>query len=175
MGHEFEEAAARWRTDDAIERRRAERLARDFDESAMEWIAVLVAAAESGAEVLARCDDDRPVRCRVEGIGVDVVVARGPRGEDLLLALSHLRSISIPGAPPLATGLDEPPEAALRLVEVLAEWAGERRRVTVRCGDHSHVGTLRAVGVDVVSLRSDTGDVVYLRAESVSVISSSES
>ncbi len=175
MGDDIEREISDWAVDEAARHRRAERLARDFGVTAMEWASVLVAAAESHADVVMVLDDGRARRCRVMSVGDDVVEARTDGSVEMLVALDKICSVTVAGTPLLATGLDEPPIRRTRLIDLAARWAESRPRVTVTVGTTIRTGTLASVGLDVLSLATDNGEISYVRAGSVSVIASSES
>jgi hypothetical protein len=63
-------------------------------------------------------------------------------------------------------------ELGVRLVDVLAQAAATRPRVTVVAGSTSLAGDLWAVGTDVLTVRTDGAPgVAYVRSPSVSEIS----
>lgn len=149
-------------------------MARDFDASAMEWRGLLIAAAELDLEVTLHVAGGHDHHCRIDVVGLDVLAATSRRGNNLLIRISEVSRLSLPGGA-LNAGLDEPHTDGPTLLELAEEWAGQRRRVTVSAGVTTTQGTLAAVGVDMLSLIGDNGRVSYVRAESVSVIASSES
>ena len=60
----------------------------------------------------------------------------------------------------------------MRLVDVLAQAAGQRPRVSVQAGATAVVGDLQAVGRDVLTVRADGGaGAVYVALASVSEVS----
>jgi len=60
----------------------------------------------------------------------------------------------------------------VRLADVLAQAAGQRPRVSVQAGAASVTGDLRAVGTDVLTVRTDgAAGLVYVRLLSLSEVS----
>jgi hypothetical protein len=77
-----------------------------------------------------------------------------------------------PARPPTGPG-DREGGLGVTLVEVLAQAVAVRPRVAVVLGAVTVVGQLRAVGADVLSVKTDTepGGLSYSRLSSVSEIS----
>ncbi|MEQ1786455.1 MAG: hypothetical protein ABL966_05335 [Acidimicrobiales bacterium] len=117
---------------------------------------VLVDLAERGTALSVSTTRGRRHHGRIEVIGADFVALRGPGGGEVLLALAAVASVRT--APLVETaGGERVVTTALRLTEVLAELTAERARVVIATGDGTEavVGELRAVGYDVVTIRTD--------------------
>lgn len=117
---------------------------------------VLVDLAERGTTLAVSTTRGRRHHGRLEVIGADFVALRGPGGAEVLLALAAVASVrTAPLVEP--AGGERVVTTALRLTEVLAELTAERARVVIVTGDGADavVGELRAVGYDVVTIRTD--------------------
>lgn len=117
---------------------------------------VLVDLAERGTTLAVSTTGGRRHHGRLQVIGADFVALRGPSGAEVLLALAAVASVrTAPLVEP--AGGERVVTTALRLTEVLAELTAERARVVIVAGDGTDavVGELRAVGYDVVTIRTD--------------------
>lgn len=117
---------------------------------------VLMDLAERGTAVALSTAGGRRHHGRVEVLGADFVALRLAAGGEVLLALSALTSVRTAPRSDTAVG-ERVVTTELRLVEVLAELAAERARVLLVPTDAtaSVTGELRAVGQDVVTVRTD--------------------
>jgi hypothetical protein len=131
--------------------------------------------AERGRPVLVHLHNGRLHRGAVAGVGADFAVVRATSGRDVIVALAALASVrTLPGEPP-TTGDRFRPTAAT-LAETLVALGDERARVMVVGADprQAIVGELRAVGRDVLTIRSE-GGTAYVVLASVAEISLVES
>jgi hypothetical protein len=133
---------------------------------------VLLALAERGETVVLTTVTGRRHRGVVAGVGVDFAALRVPAGTTTLVALAGLCDVRLVEGARLTTG-DGGGRGALgvRLIDVLAQAAGQRPRVAVQAGAASVVGDLRSVGSDVLTLRTDAGALVYVGLASMSEVS----
>ena len=169
------EGLERWAADararEAADARVRERWLRAQAEEEATLAGVLLALAERRAAVMLSTVPGRRHRGVVSGVGVDFAVLRGEGGTSTLVALGAIADVRVVdgGRGAHTTGA----EAALgvRLADVLAQAAGQRPRVAVQAGATAIVGDLRAVGSDVLTVRSDAAGVVYVGLASVSEIS----
>ena len=174
---ELERWAADARARDAADARVRERWLRAQAEEDASLDGVLVALAEREAAVVLTTVEGRRHRGLVAGVGVDFCALRAPGGATTLVALyalSDVRTVDAHGRRrPAATGAGRAPASlGVRLVDVLAQAAGQRPQVSVHAGAAAVVGDLWAVGSDVLTLRTDgVAGVAYVRLASVSEIS----
>jgi hypothetical protein len=174
------EGLERWAADararEAAEARVRERWLRSQAEEGASLAGILLALAERRETVVLETVAGGRHRATVTGVGVDFVALEGPAGVRILVALAAVADVRViedearRSAPP-ATGQDD---AALgvRLADVLAQAAGQRPRLSVRAGAATVVGDLRAVGDDVLTLRTDgAAGLVYVSLASTSDIS----
>jgi hypothetical protein len=92
----------------------------------------------------------------VDVLGADFAALRTRAGSEVLLAVAGITSVRTAPLEQLAIG-ERVVTTELRLGEVLAELTAERTRVLLVSGDggDSVVGELRAVGYDMVTVRTD--------------------
>ena len=170
---DLERWAADARAREAAEARVRERWLRAQAEEEASLGGVLLALAERRATVVASTRSGRRHRGMVTGVGLDFAVVEGGAGTATLLVLAALAEFRVvEGAPRRpTTGDAEGRELGVRLVDVLAQAAGQRPRVAVQAGQISVVGDLRAVGGDVLTLRTDAAALAYVGLASVSEVS----
>ena len=174
------EGLERWAADararEAAEARVRERWLRSQAEEGASLAGILLALAERRETVVLETLAGGRHRATVTGVGLDFVALEGPAGGRILVALAAVADVRVVedearrSAPP-ATGREE---AALgvRLADVLAQAAGQRPRLSVRAGAATVVGDLRAVGDDVLTLRTEgAAGLVYVSLASTSDIS----
>jgi hypothetical protein len=152
-------------------RQRERRLLQQAEEEAS-LAGTLLDLAERGTAVTVRTETGRAHRGLITTVAHDFVALRTDGGTDLLVRLAAVVVVR-PHAgerQPAATG-DRPAPSDARLVEVLAELAPDRTRVGITCRGVAErlAGELRAVGLDVVTLRldGDPGQLCYVQAQSV--------
>jgi len=180
---DLEQWAADARAREAADARVRERWLRAQAAEEASLAGVLLALAERRETVTLTTVHGRRHRGVVTGVGVDFVAVEVPAGTPTLVALAALADVRVveQGAAPgtrstaqAATTGDGPGQAAMgvRMGDVLAQAAGQRPRVAVHAGAASVVGELRAMGSDVLTLRTD-GDAraVYIGLASVSEVS----
>ena len=154
---------------------------------------VLLSLAEHEVAVVLTTVDGRRHYGQVGGVGVDFCALRAAGGATTLVALevlAEVRAVDPAGGRrrgPAASsgsgsasgsggagGEGEGSRASLGvgLADVLAQAAGQRPRVSVQAGAASVTGDLRAVGSDVLTVRTDgAAGAVYVRLASVSEVS----
>ncbi len=170
---DLERWAADARAREAADARVRERWLRSQAEEEASLAGVLLALAERRETVVATTVGGRRYRGAVTGVGVDFAALQAPGGTTTLLTLAGLADVrAVEDGRRLTTG-DGGGRGALgvRLGDVLAQAAGQRPRVAVQAGAASVVGDLRAVGSDVLTLRTDTAAIVYVGLASVSEVS----
>jgi hypothetical protein len=134
---------------------------------------VLLDLAERRAAIAVSTSGRRRHHGRVEVIGADFLSLRAATGPEVLLTLGSVTAVrTVPGADP-SVG-ERLVTTELRLAEVLSELAGERARVVLvpLDGTDAVAGELRAVGRDVVTVRTD-GDppaIAYVPLRSVAEV-----
>ncbi len=172
---DLEQWAADARAREAADARVRERWLRAQAAEEASLAGVLLALAERRETVVVTTGAGRRHRGVVTGVGVDFVVVELPAGTSTLVALAAVGDVRVAeeGARVATTG-DGPGTTSLgvRLGDVLAQAAGQRPRVAVYAGAASVVGELRAMGSDVLTVRTD-GDAraVYVPLTSLSEVS----
>lgn len=142
------------RAGDAGAARLRERWLRRQAEEGATLAGTLLDLAERGAPVSVRTTTGRTSHGSVVAVGSDFAVLRGEDGRDACLRLQAVAAVwpAVGERHVVATG-DRVAPLDLLLVEVLATLASDRPGVRVLAGGDVIVGELRAVGVDVVTLR----------------------
>ena len=136
--------------------RAQERWLRAAAEADATFVGVLVDLAERGAGVAISTRGGRRHHGRIEVIGADFVALHLPSGNEVLLTLEAVTSVRT--APLVdATVGEQVVRTAFRLADVLGELAAERSRALLVPidGVDAVAGELRAVGHNVVTVRSD--------------------
>lgn len=131
-----------------------------LDQDTMTLRGVLRAAAECGA--LARCVlQDGSIRHGLIGsVGVDVVELHDRSGAHVLISLTRVRSLRLPGSRLLATD-GEPSTQTLH--SCLVALADDRADVRLNLDGGGHEqGVLNTCGVDVAVLRTADRQLVYV-------------
>lgn len=152
--------------DAAADRRRQQSLRRQAAASGT-WRGTLVDLAERGVLVACSTGPGRSLRGRIGTIGLDFVGLTAPNGQRVLVALAAVGSVR----PEPGTGTtigDRRVTQDRTLAAALADLADEDRAVIVHtiAGD-AVSGTLRTVGVDVVSVRPAGAAEVYVALATV--------
>ena len=170
---DLERWAADARAREAADSRVRERWLRAQAEEEASLAGVLLALAERRETVVTTTVAGRRHRGVVTGVGVDFAVLRGRAGATTLLTLAGLADVRVVEEGRRLTTGDGGGRGSLgvRLGDVLAQAAGQRPRVAVQAGAVSVVGDLRAVGSDVLTLRTDAAAIVYVGLASVSEVS----
>ena len=177
---DLERWAADARAREAADARVRERWLRAQAEEEASLAGVLVALAERRETVVLTTGVGRRHRGVVAGVGLDFAALRAPAGTTTLVTLAGVGDVRVVEeatgrkAAPAATGApDERPGAlGVALVDVLGQAAGQRPRISVQTGAGVVVGDLRAVGRDVLTVRTDgAAGLVYVGLASVSEIS----
>jgi hypothetical protein len=187
---DLERWAADARAREAADARVRERWLRAQASEEASLAGVLLALAERRETVVVTTSTGRRHRGVVTGVGVDFVVVEVPAGTSTLVVLAAVGDVRVaaedggPASRVATTGASSSDRAGtsddglatttlgVRLGDVLAQAAGQRPRVTVHAGTTSVVGELRAMGGDVLTLRTD-GDAraVYVPLASLSEVS----
>ena len=169
---DLERWAADARAREAADARVRERWLRAQAEEEASLAGVLLALAERRETVVTTTSAGRRHRGVVTGVGVDFAVLQAVGGVTTLVTLAGLADVRVVEGTRVTTG-DDGGRGALGvgLTDVLAQAAGQRPRVAVQAGSASLVGDLRAVGSDVLTLRTDAGAMVYVGLGSVSEVS----
>lgn len=145
------------RAEDAARARTRERWLRQQTTEEARFAGTLVDLLERDARVNVRTTTGRIHHGTIAAVGLDFCVLRTLTGVDRYLALSGLGWVrpAEAGARP-ATG-DRPAPLDLRLAEIFGHLVDDRPRmlVFVRGDPEPIAGQLRAVGVDVLTLRLD--------------------
>ena len=170
---DLERWAADARAREAADARVRERWLRSQSEEEASLAGVLLALAERRETVVTTTAGGRRYRGVVSGVGVDFAVLQAPGGPTTLLTLAGLADVRVVEEGRRVTTGDggAPGALGVRLGDVLAQAAGQRPRVAVQAGAASVVGDLRAVGSDVLTLRTDAAAIVYVGLASVSEVS----
>jgi hypothetical protein len=178
----LERWAAEARAREAADARVRERWLRAQAEEAACFAEVALRLAERDEPVVATTTGGRRHRGRIAGVGTDFVAVVADAGQTTLLALhaiADVRGAAPARRAPTAAGEGEADvgravraELGVRLMDVLAQAAAARPRVSVVAGSAVVVGDLWAVGTDVLTVRPDgTAGAAYVRSPSVSEIS----
>ena len=156
---------------EAARARAQERTLRAVAESEATLAGVVVDLVEQRTPIVARTASGRAHRGRLLAAGRDFLVVRDGANPPAILALAALSSIRPqPGARHGDTTGDRVAPWSVSLAALLAELSGDRPRVqVVVTGDDAVTGELRAVGRDVLTIRTDGGGnlVVYARIGAV--------
>jgi hypothetical protein len=178
------EGLERWAADararEAAGARVRERWLRAQAEEGASLAGLLLALAERRQVVLVTTTAAVAHRGAVRGVGVDFLAVEAPSGTTTLVALAAVATVRVlepdrRGSPAAARGDatgDNRTALGVRLVDVLAQAAGQRPRVSAQSGTLSVLGDLRAVGDDVLTLRADgSAGLVYVSLASLSTVS----
>ena len=177
LGNDLIDRLDRWaadaRVDEAVQRRTRERWLRHQADQAATFAGVLVDLAERGAPVALQLMGGRTVVGTLRTIGADFCALR-VGATTTLVALAAIAAVR--GAPAAAAPAgDRVTACELRLSDVVGELANDRERVrVVPAGAHEPlVGQLRAVGPDVVTIRSegDPPSTMFVRLAAVGELS----
>jgi len=153
-GVELEAWVARLRAGEEIDARRREALARQQLSEDATVAGVLVDLAEGGGEVVVEsCRGSRTMR--IVAVGRDFCAGLD-RSRWVLVALGALESIRSASASLQPAGR-RPYTLDVTLAEALSDLLGDRPRLTMATASgRSVAGELRAVGADVVTLRTES-------------------
>ena len=175
MLDDLERWAAGARAQEAAEARVRERWLRQAAEEEASFAGLLVDLAESGRPVSVTTVTGRRHRGPIVAVGTDFVAVGGHEGRLVLVALAAAAEVRAAGG-----GTQRPPAAGsgrdalgVTLAEVLAQAVATRPRVAVVLGAVTVVGELRAVGTDVLTVRTDgePAGLSYVTLASVSEVS----
>ena len=170
--HDWDRLLDEARADDQSQARIRERWLRQQATETATLLGTLVDLAESGAAVTVwlrggRRHDGRPV-----GLGNDFVVL-DDRGEHITIRLDAASVVRPqPGHVARAATGDRTAALDLDFIELLGRLLADRPEVAVVVGDDALVGTLLAVGADVLTIRVAPGDdgIAYCSAAAVSSV-----
>ncbi len=179
MLDDLERWAAGARAQEAAEARVRERWLRQAAEEEASFAGLLVDLAEDGRPVSITTVTGRRHRGPIAAVGADFVAVAGPENRLVLVHLAAVAEVR-PGTgtrrPQAAAGADRGRGAnaeGVTLAEVLAQAVATRPRVAVVLGTVTVVGELRAVGTDVLTVRTDgePPGLSYVTLASVSEVS----
>jgi len=178
MLDDLERWAAGARAQEAAEARVRERWLRQAAEEEATFAGLLVDLAEDGRGVSVTTAAGGRHHGPIVAVGTDFVAIGGPEGRLTLVSTSAVAEVR-PAAgvrrQRAATGREDATGNALEvtLAEVLAQAVANRPRVAVVLGTVTVVGQLRAVGTDVLTVRTDgePGGLTYVTLASVSEVS----
>lgn len=144
------------RSDGSAEARTRERWLQTAAEADATFSGMLLDLAERGSDVAVSTVGGRRHHGRIEVIGADFFALRLTTGSELLLSMRGTGAVrTAPLADPSVGERMQPTD--LRLADVLVELSADRARVLLVPADgaESVAGELRAVGHDVVTVRTD--------------------
>ncbi len=172
---DLERWAAGARAQEAAEARIRERWLRQAAEEEASFAGLLLDLAEDGRPVSVTTTSGRRQQGPIAAVGADFVAVGGPDGRLVLVATAAVAEVR-PAASahrhlPAATSGRHP--LGVTLAEVLAQAVATRPRVAMVAGGVTVVGHLRAVGVDVLTVRTDgePPGTSYVTLASVSEVS----
>ncbi len=179
MLDDLERWAAGARAQEAADARVRERWLRQAAEEDASFAGLLVDMAEDGRPVSVTTTSGRRHHGPVVAVGADFLAVGGP-GTRLTLvrvsAVAEVRPAAGSRGSAAASGRGDPDGGdglGVTLAEVLSQAVANRPRVAVVVGGVTVVGELRAVGIDVVTVRTDgeSGGPSYVTLASVSEVS----
>lgn len=141
------------------ERRRRSELHRQAAESGT-FVGALLDLAEQGASVSITTGPDHRSRGRIVSLGADHVGLRGEGGLTVLVDLAHAALVLVEPGASLTIG-DRVRRGSATLFDVLGSELGRPVLVRTRW-DETLRGSLQALGVDVLTVRTDTGRFAYV-------------
>lgn len=164
------------RAQEAVRARARRRWLRQQASESARWTGLLLTAAERGARVTIRTASGRAHQGRLVAVGTDFCGLVSDAAVETYIATAAIISLRPETGLEAAVAQDDRrPPLDLLLVELLAQEAPERPRVTLALsGDPEPVvGTLRTVGVDLATIELETGrrELLYVRLESVTEVS----
>ncbi len=176
MLDDLERWAAGARAQDAAEARVRERWLRQAAEEEASFAGLLVDLAEDGRPVSLTTTGGRRHHGPIVGVGTDFVAVGGAEGRLTLVCLAAVAEVRLPNGGRRAVAASSAAERGsldVTLAEVLAQAVASRPRVAVVLGDVTVVGELRAVGTDVLTIRTDgeAAGISYVMLASVSEVS----
>jgi hypothetical protein len=142
------------RTDEAAAARARERWLKQAAEETATFAGILLDLAERAAPVVVVVRGERRHRGVVAAVAADFCILRSPAGRDVLLSFAGIASVRIDATTSAPTG-DRAVHVDLGLAEALAALAADRPRLLVVTGIEGLAGELRAVGLDVLTVRLD--------------------
>jgi hypothetical protein len=144
------------RVEGSADARARERWLRAAAEADGTFAGVLLDLAERRTTIAVRTTAGRRHRGGVEVLGADFLALQTADGAEVLLALAGIASVRTAPLEQLALG-ERVVTTELRLTEVLAQLAAERARVRLVSvdGGDAVIGEVRAVGYDLVTVRTD--------------------
>jgi hypothetical protein len=153
--------------------RARERWLQDAAEADATFAGVLLDLAERGTSVAVSTTGGRRHHGSIDVIGADFASVRTARGVEVLVALAGITAVRT--APLVDPTLGERVVTTeLRLAEVLAELTAERTHVLLETSERrgSVGGALRAVGYDVVTVRTDGEPpaIAYVRLAAITEV-----
>ncbi|HEX7275774.1 MAG TPA: hypothetical protein VF244_00225, partial [Acidimicrobiales bacterium] len=156
MLDDLERWAAGARAQEAAEERIRERWLRQAAEEEASFSGLLVDLAEDGGPVSVTTTAGRRHHGPIAAVGTDFVAVGGPDGRLVLVAIGAVAEVrpAAGGRHPPAATTGRPP-LGVTLAEVLAQAVATRPRLAVVAGAVTVVGQLRAVGIDVLTVRTD--------------------
>ena len=178
MLDDLERWAAGARAQEAAEARVRQRWLRQAAEEEASFAGLLVDLAEDGRPVSVTTTAGHRHHGPIVAVGADFVAVGGAEARLTLVsvpAVAEVRPAAGSRRPPAASGGPRAGAGSLgvTLVEVLAQAVAGRPRVAVVLGAVTVVGELRAVGTDVLTVRTDgePAGISYVTLASVSEVS----
>lgn len=176
---DLERWAAEARARDAAEARVRERWLRTAAEEEATLRSVLLRLAERATRMTLRTTSGAQFVGELIGVGSDFAALRAAGSRLTLVPLAALGSAQAadsghrPVGPGAADDDDLHPSLGVCLVDLLAQAAGERPRLIVDVAGHRLAGELRAVGVDILTIRAsgEAAGLTYVPVQSVSAVS----
>lgn len=174
MLDDLERWAAGARAQEAAEARIRERWLRQAAEEEASFAGLLVDLAEEGRPVSVTTTGGRRHLGPIVAVGTDFVAVGGAKGRLVLVATGAIAEVRpAPGGRRRAAATSDREGLGVSLAEVLAQAAATRPRVALTLGEVTVVGELRAVGADVLTVRTDgePAGLSYVTLASVSEVS----
>ncbi|MDQ6909776.1 MAG: hypothetical protein M3Z84_03170 [Actinomycetota bacterium] len=154
----IERWVAEARAADAVDSRVRERWLRTQAAESSTWAGVLITLAEAATPVVVTTSAGRRHAGLVVTVGDDFVAVRRAGERVTVISIAAVASVK-PSGPARATpvgGERHPSSSApVTLLGVLERAVGDRPRLMLAAGDTQVTGQLLAVGVDVVTVRTD--------------------
>lgn len=171
---------SRWtndaRTDDAVRSRMQERALRQLATDEARFASLLLDVAERGEPITIHTTAGRTHHGLVVAVATDLVALTTPQHSGVLVALGAVASVRPgPGFRAAEATADRSPPFPARMADALAALATDRPRVRLGLvgGGELIIGELRAVGIDVVTIRVDADPpaTVYVRIDALAEVS----
>ena len=133
---------------------------------------VLRALSERGGPVTVWTDDGGSAVGEVAAVSAELVELRTAEAPHVWVVQARLAGVS-----PVSRGFDagvasddRGPTSNTTTAGLLATFAEERLEVSVRCGGVETAGRVAGAGIDVLTLRTATGELTYLPVAALSLL-----